>query len=82
MNIKIKWTIGILTIFLWIIIVCLYCWWYVTSILAQPGWDAYVYSVGFQISMFLINRFPFLLMALFATLLIEGIIFRFYKKED
>ena len=81
MTIKAKWTVGILTVFLWAIGCCLYCYWYVTSILAQPGWDAYVYSVGFQVLMFMLLRFPFLLVALFVILVIEAMLCNLDQKE-
>lgn len=74
MTTKTKWIVVITTVLLWAIGCCLYCYWYVNSILAQPGWDAYAYSTGFQTLMFLIFRFPFLLLALFPILYIEILI--------
>lgn len=69
-----KWAVIGLTLLFWAIGCCLYCYWYITSILAQPIWDAYANSAGFQFLMFLLLRFPFLLLALFPILYIEAII--------
>lgn len=71
---KTKWIVVITTVLLWAIGCCLYCYRYVTSILAQPIWDAYANSVGFQILTFSLTRVPFLLLALFPVLYIEALI--------
>lgn len=67
-----------LTFLLWLIGCALYCYWYITSILAQPGFDAYAYSVGFQFLAFMIVRFPFLLMALPAIICIEVLLYEIF----
>lgn len=74
MTIKTKWIVVITTILLWAIGCCLYCYWYVNSTLAEPIWEAYANSAGFQFLVFLIFRFPFLLLALFPILYIEALI--------
>ena len=66
----------ILTILLWLIGCAFYCYWYITSILAQPGFDAYAYSEGFQFMAFMITRFPFLLFGLLIVIYLEAIFIR------
>lgn len=84
MILNVKWLVIIFTILLWAIGVCFYCFWYITSILAEPGWDAYAYSTGFQFLMFMLLRFPFLLLGLFAVTYIEAVMCEGFlsKKES
>ncbi len=74
MTVNAKWGVISLTLLLWAIGCCLYCYWYITSILAQPIGDTYANSEGFQFLMFMIGRFPFLLMGLFFMIYVEAII--------
>jgi hypothetical protein len=49
---------------------------YVTSMLAQPGFDAYTYSRGFQLLMFGIIRFPFWVVALLVVVSLEAVMLK------
>ena len=74
----------ILTILLWLVGCAFYCYWYISSILAQPISDAYANSAGFQFLMFMLVRFPFLLLALPLIIYFEILICDFVgnsKKE-
>jgi hypothetical protein len=83
MTAKAKWIVAILTVLFWAIGCCLYCYWYINSILVQPIGDSYARSAGFQFLMFLLLRFPFLLLALFPILYIEAIICNlFFNKKQ
>ena len=76
--------VAILTFLLWLVGCALYCYWYITSVLAHPIADAYANSAGFQFLMFMLLRFPFLLMALPLVIYIEVIICDFFidSKEN
>jgi hypothetical protein len=73
--------VAILTFLLWLVGCALYCYWYITSILAQLIHDAYAKSETFQFIMFMLFRFPFLLMALPLVIYIEVIICEFFIKS-
>jgi hypothetical protein len=73
--------VTILTILLWLVGCGLYCYWYITSILSQPGFDAYAYSAGFQFMMFMIFRFPTLFLALLLVIFSEVVICDFFIKS-
>lgn len=84
MTARAKWAVAVSTVLLWAIGCFLYCYWYIASILATPGFDAYAYSAGFQFLMFVIFRLPFLILALFLILFAEALICNllFDKKEN
>lgn len=73
------------TLLLWAAGCVLYCRWYIVSILTPPFRDdAYANSEGFQFLMFMIFRFPLLLVGLFGILYLEAIICNlfFTRKDD
>jgi hypothetical protein len=72
----------ILTILLWLVVCALYCYWYISSILARPITDTYANSVGFQFVMFMLLRFPFLFAALLLAIYFELILFANYKEKN
>lgn len=54
----------------WIVVTSLYAWYYITSILADPiGGDAYAMNWQFQLMMFLLFRFPYMVALLFLAII-------------
>jgi len=60
-----------ITIFVWIVGTVIYAYFYIASILAQPNLEGYEIEWQFQLLMFSIFRFPWLLVGLVVVIAIQ-----------
>jgi hypothetical protein len=61
----------LITIGAWLVGCAYAAYYYITSILALPGWDAYAYDWRFQLLMFGIFRFPLWVVGLLVIVSME-----------
>jgi hypothetical protein len=71
-----KTAIILITIGAWFVGCAYAAYYYITSILALPGWDTYAYDWRFQLLMFSIVRLPFWVVGLLVAVSMEVVMLK------